>query len=68
MAHPSDLDRIADGSDRPAGEVMRLLILSLDADGQQQLNRFAHCSKTNGLAFRARDDRSREADFPCDVG
>jgi hypothetical protein len=45
MARPPDLDRVADCSDRPAGEVVRLLVLSLDADGQQQLNRFTHCSK-----------------------
>jgi hypothetical protein len=65
MARASDLDRIADRCDRPAGEVVRLLILALDANGQQQLNRFAHCSKltVRRLGRETADPatRSREA-------
>ena len=43
MARPSDLDRVADRGDGPAGEIVGLLVFALDADGHQQLNRFAHC-------------------------
>ena len=68
MARPSDLDGVTDGGDRPAGEVVCLLVLALDADGQQQLNRFAHCSKANGPGEGARDGRSRGADFPGGAG
>ena len=63
MARPPDLDRIADRSDRPPGEIVRLLVLSLDADGQQQLNRFAHCSKSNDPAPEARDGRISRGGF-----
>ena len=45
MARPPHLDRVADRGDGPASEVVRRLVVALDADGQQQLNRFAHCSK-----------------------
>jgi hypothetical protein len=47
---------------------VRLLVLSLDADGQQQLNRFAHWSKLT-IRRRGRETaQSHEADFHCDRG